>query len=552
MLFLPSIVTSQEAIDQPALDLPAESSTLVLDGEVIHFQGIPQSVVDQWGPEQLEKLRLDRLERQLFFDDYRQHVSVGVHGQVSLLLSPDRRMGGIYPLVEFLQHPAIQNDLLFTKSQQDSLAAALDDLSRELRLFEKPKQDILTESPAAWSLDRRSILDRLLQAQIRSAKTIKETLLPHQTDRIQQLIARKQAREFGLTTLILFGDHGLNLSEDQKAEITNRLKRNASQLHMQTRKLKVKVLDDLQSVLTERQQHWCREKIGCPLSDVPIPIGILWAQMQPLTTLSLPSPSGKWKELNALDLPDRFGFDAFHQFQTPTIDESSESLYAVCLSLSMLLGGQRLPPQLQMDYVQELELTEEQLIEIRRIHPEIHRTLTGNSSNQPTVLSETQLEQQHARCEEIFEQIIDQHFERLTTRQVERLNLILERIKLSRVGHLNLLLHDPEWIRGLDLSQGQIERLKSKANNIRKQLIDESLRIKEKFVEQNLLAVLTHEQRKQLDQLLGDAPVNVMSNLDLLFEACDPDTMQGHFSSQKNDLERAWQWNQKNSTQPKE
>lgn len=552
MLLFPSVVTSQETMDQPAQDLPAESSTLVLDGEVIHFSGIPQSVVDQWGPEKLDDLRLNRLEQKLILSDYRQHVEIGVHGQVALILSPDTRMGGIYPLVEFLQHPAIQNDLLFTQSQKDSLASAFDDLTREFRLFDKAKQEMLAEAPAAWSLDRKSILDRLQQSHIRSATTIKETLLPHQTDRIRQLIARKQTREIGLTTLILFGDHSLNLSEDQKAEITNRLKRNSSQLQVQTRKLKAEVLVDLQSLLTNRQQRWCRDRIGCPLSEVQIPIGILWAQMQPLTTLSLPSPFDKWKELNALDLPNRFGFDVFHQFQTPTIDESSTSLYYVCHSLSALLGGQRMPPQLKMDFTKELELTEEQLIEVRRMYPVIYRTMADNSSNQPPILSEAQLDQQRARREEIFEQIIDQHFELLTTTQVERLNMFLERIKLRRVGHLNLLLHDPEWIRGLDLSQSQIARLKSKADKIRKQLVDESLRIKEEFVQQNLLAVLTLEQRKQLDQTLGDAPVNVMSNLDLLIEACDPDTMEGHFSFQKADLERAWQWDQKNSTQPKE
>ena len=535
---LPSSWTNgQEELPNPAME-ESPNGVLVLDGKAIRFIGIPQSTVNQWGEEKLNELRLNRRERKLIADHYKQEVRVDLQGSIQLTLTPKRRKLGVVPFVNFLCYPKIQDDLLFTKDQQGKLQTIESSLIRAHRAYSKATENRL-QNPN-W--DRRRVLESLEKAHQLAASELQDLMLPHQFERVQQLLVRAQIREFGLATMLVYGGQ-IHLTPEQKSSLFRRINSNRDQLRLQSSKLRRQVIRALSDQLTDKQQGRLQKWLGAELERVRIPIGILWAQLEPQSFETPNHEQGPHDELFALAISDKFEFDEFHQFQLTRADKQLRIYrYGTCVELSFILGGRVFPNPIRVDYVKELELSENQIAVLQKIHPAIQSTYRQIYEQQPhqDESAEDFQERLHEESRAAFQALIEKQYEVLNLRQKSRLSKILRRILVSRIGPLNALLNS-EWKSELRLSKQQADQLKIEASRLRKQIAKKATKMEEEF-RRTVLAELSKPQQRQLAMLLGEPVENTMSNLDLIYETIMPETIEHHLSNMKADLDRSVNW----------
>lgn len=528
--------------DSPPLKTnPSQNGVLILDGEPMIFQGIPQSTIDGWGPDKIESFRLMRVERTLTTSDYKPSVALGLRGQLQASLSPKRRYLGLTPLVKFLAHANTQDDLLFSPTQVRAIQSINQQLSKSIRQFEKATR---FDAKSTWTQkDRQAAVRHFLDSNKKTAREINDFLLPHQQERLRQLVVQNKAAESGLPAMVLLDSFNLKLSDAQVATIRQQIKKQLDVLTPQIDELRTRTIAKLAGCLTANQRKILQEELGMPLEQVDVPLGILWAQLKEHPGIPASDLSEPLGYLRALTLPEFFELDECNQFIVPTDPPAEVYSYASCFQLATMLGGRNLRREWNMDFIDELRLSDTQVnlfqSRFKELDSILQRRFDGSEMNQPGSPDEKQRKQ---ASQSAYERFARQHFEDLDEDQVTQLKQILERIELQRIGHLNILLHT-EFRDRLNISESQRKELLKTAKLMRQILVEQSKQLEATFVERAILRHLNSQQKIQLELALGDYPKNTMRNLDWLVLTCKmllEDAHTSHF--RQLDLETSLKW----------
>ena len=171
-------------------------------------------------------------------------------------------------------------------------------------------------------------------------------------------------------------------------------------------------------------------------------------------------------------------------------------------------GGDSSLNLLQNDKIREdLELGDDQVEELKTMRDEIYQEMRGMWSGMRDLSREerrekfeelrTEMESRRGEMEERINSVLLPH-------QQKRLNQLTMQSKARRQGGTISFAASDTLAEKLNLTEEQKAKLKEAADSAKKELEKKINKLKEK-AEQQVLSVLTKEQRQQYAELMGDA-----------------------------------------------
>jgi Spy/CpxP family protein refolding chaperone len=158
----------------------------------------------------------------------------------------------------------------------------------------------------------------------------------------------------------------------------------------------------------------------------------------------------------------------------------------------------------------KLEIVEEQQDQLDELQGEMRDMFRESFSGMREKFGSLSGEEREAMMTEIregieekMEGIEEKLNEILLPFQVERLDQIALQSRIQRGGGMASLLEDDGFIESAGLSEGDVDALKEKAEEVREWVAEENKRIKDE-AQEKLLSVLSSEQREKILEMIGE------------------------------------------------
>ena len=499
-----------------------EVGVLEIDGQTFRFQGIPQSVVDQFSPLTIREIRLVQRARQWHSSSYTNVYRVDIVGQLGIVYSPVSRFHGLDPLLNFLDHDAVRHDLQFTDEQAKQLKNVVSDFEAARRKWtEKKKVRPATKEKELDFLETR--IASLEQANRRAANTIHSKLfLPHQQARLRELVIRFQIRKQGLPYHLTKGvlKKELSIRSNQVAQIHKTSALAAEKVRTESNRLKREWVGMLLSELTAKQRQHFKQLVVRDPAETQIPVGVLYAQLEKSSLEKLEQLEKKhpWPDFCPLNLSARFPLDSFGQLtlRQPELQDEKPWQYGYQLTMELfrVLGVRWDGKTVGRGFRDALKLSNDQsqqIAELQKLHREF-RMVSCPGGTDAEVKAWLAKRQEDAKAH-LF-QMNSKTLAILNQEQRKILDRVVNSIAIDRIGLLPILV-ESKFAERLEITARQKSALLKRSDKLRQKIAEQTQEIEANY-EKSLLDVLSVEQRQKYKKLVGEPVENVAANLDLI------------------------------------
>ncbi len=399
---------------------------------------------------------------------------------------------------DFLKSEAIRSELDLVGEQESRIAELLkkyDDRRQKLR--------------DRWGMGEayageNGLRAELLELQEKIGDEVREVLLRPQWTRLQQLIMRIwYFRRLGFCTVVSRRlAQSLKLTDAQEGALVSAALPLANQLERRGMEERKAVIDELLSVLTEKQRARMRVELGDFYYGKSANVDLLVWQL---------GYDPKSKEARKTSDP-YFGFDADWIFVlgcngrlTPRRLPPSVKVSKVAFfhHLQFLRRSPDIESLLQLSDEQKVRL-EEQLEEWKRESGKIVMRNTQYSKIADRQVRERLRAQSKKDVAELKQKIDKKVVKVLTIQQMATLAALARRMEAARRGHVAVLV-DGTLGERIKISKTQQDRLLARAKQQEKQLVKKSLAW-ETEAYARLMQTLAPDQRTALQRLIGKPP----------------------------------------------
>ncbi len=500
-----------------------KSGVLEIDGQKIRIQGFSQSEIDQFSPATINQFRLKQRERRLVTSLHTNVYRVEITGKLGLILTPKHRFLGGRPLLKFLDHDAVRHDLQFTAEQEKKLQQAVSDFDAAVRKWKKPGTSVGKSSAEQQKQYEEKII-ALEAANKKTNEVISNLLLPHQRERLKQLVVRYHIRKQGLPYHLVLGvfKQPLEISAKQSAQIKQVARAAAVQVRDKLKQLKQECVKELLSELRPSQRKSFEKLVIRVPSLTNVPVGVLYCQLKKSAIRRFDDleKNHPWPHLCPLNFPDTFDFDPFGEFilQQPKIrkQRSKKLVFGgdVVRGLFQICGIGWNGRAEQESFRDTLNLTAKQTHQIKQLQKHYQEWVMISWDGGTDAEMKKWRADREAQLQRLFTHSVSEIEQLLSPDQNKVLDRIISSIAIDRIGLLTMLV-ESSFVDELKISSRQQNQLKSRAEKIRRRLIKQTQKIESEYHER-VLAALTKSQRKKLETMIGDPVKNVVSNLDVL------------------------------------
>ncbi len=413
-----------------------------------------------------------------------------------------------FPLQDFLQSEAIKQELDLLKDQEEEIEEIF---AGHGRAFQKLVGRWKSEAGSGGA----GPLDDLVKLQDQTTAKVKEVLLALQWKRLEQLMLRiRYLRRLGFCRTITGKlSKPLNVTDNQMGALVSAALRLANEFERKSMEKRKKVIDELLSVLTDKQRDQLRRELGAQYYGAMGNLDLLIWQL-----------AYDAKSKDSVDSSDPFyGFKAPGRFTlhcdgrlAPSARGLREAktktpLYQHVRFVHKLMGADFL--KFSDEQLQQLQEFEDQRGKERsRIMLPYQRSVErGEYADKESL--ERATKQVKERLEEANRKLDRMMADILTPRQFLAIATLARQNEVARRGYVAALVHGTLGER-VKISRAQKRKLLSAAPRLRDELIAETARMQQ-AAWSKLAAVLSSEQQSALRRMIGPYPERFPGSISL-------------------------------------